>query len=375
MAAALEPVNVATPEWECPICHENYGEGYDAAKACAALGQPDGAGAADEIVVWNRAGNRHYDGSRHQDGSLEVVRLGPVKLVRDWDDETGTRGPARHALFYDDDTPAEIGVGYEPGEIIVRGHTHDTPSTTHAPRDGDGLDKWLRAVSEKFQGGNQYAESGKWPRHNAYDSRVSGYHRAPYNGVGPWYGPLTDEVRHVFEVLLTDQWERLVAVDPAEDVYDERNRLAGQWRWGGVSTALGHGGGFSFLLGEAAYSTACAHGFGQWDSIGVTRWLTTYKSEVLAWLHDRFYRWVHGEDVSIPVFTADPVVVNPGFHKGLPKKPNKKRVEALAHWGVDPDKWSYYRKVVDAALATIETDTPENPVPGVVDAVTYRRGA
>ncbi len=381
MTTPTEPVNIAKPKWKCPICGTEHGDNYAAAKACVALGEPDGAGAAETIAVWDHTHGR-YDGD---DDGLAVVSLGPVKLgyidadgeVTSWSDDDAQ---AAHLLTYDNGLAASIGVGVKDGDIVETNlyAVRDAPETAYQPDGGDrdeGLSGFLHRMSI---GDRDDRKNGKWPFTTRYGhSWESDYYSNPFRpgyATNGWLASLTDEIRHVFEVLLTDQWARLLdaATNADTDIYDERNRLRGEWMWTGVTTN-GRGSGFGFDLRAARYATACTRGFSVYDDIGITRWLFLHNKTVDAWLHDRFYRWVRGDDVTIPMMSATPRVVHSGFHSGLPKKPNKKRVEALARWGVDPEAWNYYSDVVSAALATITVDPPTiDLVQGVPDATEFR---
>lgn len=364
MGKALEPENRAKPDWWCPICETHHYDDYEAAKACVALGPPEGDGAAPEILVWSH-GRGGYWQPQQRDATLEIVTLDKVEPDHD---------EGRHVLRYSNGSSATIGVGYEPGDVVEVDGRAATPAAVHSP-DREALTEWLRSMGKTINDKRDY-DGPRWPFDPKYgyrhDSAFYGHFDTPDADSLGWVGPLTDPVRDAFVTLLGDHWQRLTDVDPATDRYGSGSRLSGEWKWGGVSTHSDHASWITFDLRKACYMVACTHGFAVWDNIGVTRWLAQHRATVIDWLHDRLYRWVAGEDVTIPVFSPTPHTVHPGYSKGLPKTPNKRRVEALAEWGVDPAAHRYYHDVVGAALASIAAPAPTCPIPDLPDATTFR---
>lgn len=351
----VEPVNVAKPEWMCPTCGSKHGEDFASAAQCAEMGPPDGDGAAPTIVVWD-----HRRSGWDVADTMRMLHLDKVTA------DTENR---RHVLRYRDQypLPAEIGVGYQPGDVVELGG-HTSLYTASAGQSE------LRGVLQKV--GEQYRKRGegkvRWPTVGEYGASDDYFNYSFYQWDSMWLGPLTGDVRQVFEVLFESAWEHLLAVDPATDAFDERHVMSGQFRWEGVTTRPHHSSNFDFHLSNARRKAACSHGFAPWDDPGITRWYAVHSATIDRWLHDRFYSWVRGDYVSIPCFSARPSIVSPGYSKGLPKKPNKRRVETLSHWGIEPRNDRWYNEIVEAALATLVAEPPNYPIPGVKSAVELR---
>ena len=335
----MEPINVATPNWACPYCHRKYGADLDAATECANCGPADGEGALPTIAVWH-----HHVSPGTTNARFDVIELGGIR-----------RDGNRHVLTYSNGAPASAGIGVTPDTLIEFGWRHDDSAPDAAYISGKALAAFCTNIHGKVP---------SWPHGDRYDPQRSTLYSPSFYNEPFWLGPLTDEVREVFDTLLPGPWERLQAIVDGDDRYPTGNRLAGEYRWSGLHTDDRYNGGgtFKMPLIHATFLVAEAHGFPLWDRIGVSRWLADHKPVVLDWLHAQVVGWVNGDpDARVPLLDAVPSVTQPGFRNGdLPKKPNKRRIEKVGHWtSTDPaDDYRWYSDVIAAALGSLRCDGP-----------------
>lgn len=358
-----EPENRAKPDWWCPICEHRHGSDYEAAKACVALGEPDGAGAAPRIAAWqhdrtDRFGRTTVGGN----GTLEIVSLGGVKRVRIDDDDDGRR--FEHVRTYENGLPASVGVGYVEGTLVeVGGDRREFGSFMYGASSLHGLFSELIGRAGRYKSAEELG--------GALDIELPSSWETYY----PWVGRITDEVTAALDVLMPTSWSRVRDREARQRPIEhgpDRGQLP---TWVGWYKSRHHSGAGWTVPGKGHVALiAQTHGFAPWDEAGMSRWEFANREAIAAGMHDLYRRWVDGEDVTVPLPSIGLSITQPGWSKGdLPRKPNKKRVEALASWGVPPaddDRW--WNKVLAAVWASITTTQPAEPlIPGVPNAIEF----
>lgn len=355
----MKPVNVAEPQWQCPICGTNYRDDLAAAQACVDLGVPDGDGAAERVAVWD-----------HHRRSLAVVALDAVKLTGPRSLRPGEPNGDAHILTYENGMPAASGVGYQPGTVIeLHG---DKPRVGTRKSYYSATDSLTRELNKT---------SGMRSNFGTYDT---GLHPYPYrlredgSSSRVWWGPVTPDVADAFATLLPDTWQRLRDRDARTTPIPSGYRGAGQLpRWTGWNVAdRSHSAGFHAPSPgvDGIATAAVTHGFAEWDSVTISRWEFAYRDAIQAALSDLYARWVDGEPVSVPAVSIRLSITEPRFRTGqLPRLPGKRRVAALARWGVGYDAGDerWYHKVLDAVTDHLAATAVVPAAPVVPDAPTY----
>lgn len=337
MGKILDPVNTATPQWACPYCGTDYHTDLDAATKCAHLGPATAGGAADRVAVWS-----HNSDGRIRRG-LSIVTLEGVKLdgpkYGSWN---GADEPRRHVQTYTNGMVADLGVGYTPGALIELGGERSISDDYDGDRtygDPSRLFNKLASLDSYYQRG--YTASARSMR------SVSIYRE---RDLIPWVGPVTPLAAAAFEILAPFAWERLRDLDKRNEVIPGHRDGDRQGVWRNWVTSHSSAG-FRVPAESELVSVAVAHGFGRWDTVGMSRWEFANRDAIDLNLWDRACRWVDGDPGGVIVRpTIGLSHKSAGYGGELPKAPGKKRVAALEHWGVEyypgDDRW--YGRVLDA---------------------------
>lgn len=147
MSTAAEPINVAEPNWACPICAKRHGTDLDAARACAALGEPDTT-ALEPALLWSKG--------------LYRRETGAVRLSRDGDRHIReivhiTRGGKTTSMHFDTDE------ALDPSIVNVTGFAGDHVSDFDHRHDGtDGVELIGRVFAKHLP--TLYTRDDKWWR-------------------------------------------------------------------------------------------------------------------------------------------------------------------------------------------------------------------
>lgn len=357
----LEPVNVADPVWQCPICETKHGRDLRAAQACVSLGPVPSS--VNGVLAVRLAGHgtkglapEGYVGF----GLLTVARTIPMP-------KSGS-----HELLYRYFTGSESRVvaaerldGHEPGDVIFDPEPDRESSEGHSPYGSS-------YISPSAVAGGSALLGSVFPDTELLVHKGFGYPKSQYQDIGlssfdhiGWIGPISDEIDAALGVLNPKSWSEAKATTVQELVGYTTGSQRRNWQ-----QRQGH---WPMLLDrEQAMECAFIHGFGPRQARLAQRWFSVHYLAIITHLAERVIGWINGENITIPLSTVS--------HSPLPATPGLRRTAALAPFlerevlpgdkGTDID----YRTAVRTIDALLQTERPTGPlIPGVPTAIEFAK--